>query len=87
MNRPPTQTMREIREVVREEPLMHRPILRALARGPRTVPEIAEAISRPTEETLVWIMGLRRYGKVVELKDPTDDGYFRYSAVDTEARA
>ena len=35
---------RDVREVIREEPLMHRPILAALADGPRTVPEIAEAI-------------------------------------------
>ena len=43
---------RETREIVREEPFMQARILGALAAGPRTVPEIAEAIDRPTHETM-----------------------------------
>ncbi len=72
---------RDIREVIREEPLMHRPILKALAGGPLTVPEIAAAIGHPTEEVLYWVMGMRRYGMLAESKDPTDEGYFSYAAV------
>ncbi|MDA8345417.1 MAG: MarR family transcriptional regulator [Thermaerobacter sp.] len=72
---------RDIREIIREEPLMHRPILKALAAGPLTVPEIAEAIGRPADEVLFWVMGMRRYGMVTESKDPTDEGYFSYGAV------
>jgi hypothetical protein len=30
-------------------------------------------------------MGMRRYGHVVEVPDPTDEGYFRYAAVRQEA--
>jgi predicted Rossmann fold nucleotide-binding protein DprA/Smf involved in DNA uptake len=87
MNATPGRKVREIREVVREEPLMHRPILQALVAGPRTIPEIAAEIGRPAEEVLVWVMGMRRYGKVAELPDPTDDGYFRYAAKDVEVQA
>ncbi len=72
--------IREPREIIREEPLMHRPILEALAAGPLTVPEIAEAIDRPAHEVLFWVMGMRRYGKLVEAAE--DDGYFRYGAVE-----
>ena len=43
-----TTLVRDIREIVREEPLMHRPILEALAGGPLTVLEIAAAIGHPT---------------------------------------
>jgi len=43
---------REVREVVREEMVMHGRILDALKEGPRTVPEIAEAIGCPTHEVL-----------------------------------
>ena len=71
-------TIRDPREVIREEPLMHRPILAALAAGPLTVPEIAAAIGRPSEETLYWVMGMRRYGALAEIGDADDDGYFHY---------
>lgn len=73
-----TAALRDPREVIREEPLMHRPILEALAAGPLTVPQIATAIARPSEETLYWVMGMRRYGLLAELPDSDDDGYFRY---------
>jgi predicted Rossmann fold nucleotide-binding protein DprA/Smf involved in DNA uptake len=71
---------REMREVVREEMAMHGPILDALRDGPRTVPEIAEAVGRPAHEVVVWVMGMRRYGWLSEVKGSADDGYFRYQA-------
>jgi len=71
---------REMREVVREEMAMHGRILDALKEGPRTVPEIAEAIGRPTHEVVVWVMGMRRYKWLSEVKGSADDGYFRYQA-------
>ena len=76
-----TNTMqREIREVVREEMAMHGAILAALKDGPRTVPEIAEAIGAPTREVVIWVMGMRRYGWLSEIKGSEGDGYFRYQA-------
>jgi hypothetical protein len=77
-----TSTKRDIREVMREEPLMHHLILQALRPGPMTVPELSQAIGRPTEEVVLWVMGMRRYGKIRELTGPTDGGYFRYQATD-----
>lgn len=82
-----SQTLRDPREIVREEMTMHGVITAALADGPLTVPQIAEAIGRPADEVVFWVMGMRRYGKLREQKDPTDDGYFRYGAVDWEVRA
>jgi predicted Rossmann fold nucleotide-binding protein DprA/Smf involved in DNA uptake len=78
-------TLRNPREIIREEPLMHQPILAALKKGPLTVPEIAEQIGHPANEVLFWVMGMRRYGHVVEVEDPTDEGYFRYAGVRQEA--
>ena len=78
-------TLRNPREVIREEPLMHRPILAALNTGPLTVPEIAAQIGHPSHEVLFWVMGMRRYGHVVEVEDPTDVGYFRYASARKEA--
>lgn len=69
---------REIREVIREEPLMRGRILELLDAGPRTVPEIAEAIGSPAHEVVLWVMGMRRYGWLVEVKATPVDGYFRY---------
>ena len=79
--------LREMREVVREEPLMHRPIEAALADGPLTIPAIAAAIGKPAHETLIWVMGMRRYGKVVELPEADDDGYFQYALKAKGARS
>jgi len=72
---------RDLREVIREEPLWHRPILQVLARGAMTVPEIAQAIGQPPDEVLLWVMGMRRYGLVVEIGDPNDEGYYAYRAL------
>jgi predicted Rossmann fold nucleotide-binding protein DprA/Smf involved in DNA uptake len=70
---------RDVREVVREEPVMRAAILSALHDGPLTVPEIARAIGAPTHEVVLWVMGMRRYGWVAEIKGATVDGYFQYA--------
>ncbi len=80
------QTPRDPREVIREEPLMHQPILRALRDGPLTVPQIAERTGAPPREVLVWVMGMRRYGHLVELPEADDDGYYQYAAAREGAR-
>ena len=77
-------TNREFREVIREEPVMRTRILAALGDGPLTVPQIAAAIDAPTREVVFWVMGMRKYGYVAEIKEVTDEGYFRYQAVPRE---
>lgn len=74
--------MRDLREVVREEPLARRRILRALETGPKSVPELAAELECPPEEAMTWLMGLRKYGYVAEVEGGADgEGYFRYEAV------
>ncbi len=73
--------IRDTREIIRDEQLMRAPILRLLAAGPRTIPEIAQALDKPPHEVVLWVMGLRKYGWVSEIKEVGDDGYFRYQAV------
>lgn len=75
---------RDLREVIREEPVMRAAILELLRAAPQTVPEIASAMDCPTHEVLFWIMGMRRYGWVREVKGATDDGYFRYEAIEKD---
>ncbi len=72
---------REVREVVREEPIMRARILELLGNGPLTVPELAAAMDCPTREVLFWVMGMRRYGRVHEVGGADGDGYFRYEAI------
>jgi predicted Rossmann fold nucleotide-binding protein DprA/Smf involved in DNA uptake len=71
-------THRDVREVMREEPVMRSRILEALRGGPLTVPEIAAAIGAPPHEVVFWVMGMRRYGWLAEVKGNTVDGYFQY---------
>ena len=73
---------RDVREIIRDEPLMRSRILEALAEGPLTVPELATALSFPEREVMFWMMGLRKYGHVAEVAAAAADGYFRYQAVE-----
>ena len=73
-------TNRDPREVIREEPVMRPRILAALASGPLTVPQIAEAVGAPAHEVVFWVMGMRRYGWLAEIKGSDGDGYFTYEA-------
>ena len=75
---------RSVREIVRDEQVMRRRIMAALADGPLTVPEIAAAVAKPTHEVMFWVMGLRKYGWLGEIKVVTDEGYFRYQVVERE---
>ncbi len=75
---------REVREIVRDEHLMRRHILKALKEGPLTVPEIAQAIDKPAHEVVFWVMGMRKYGYLAETKETNDDGFYLYAAVERE---
>lgn len=79
-------TNRDPREVMREEPIMHRRVLDALAVDPHTVPEIAAELGVPTHEALLWVMGMRRYGYLREVKGSAADGYFRYEPAGRDAK-
>ena len=75
---------RDVREIVRDEQVMRRRILEVLADGPLTVPEIAAVIERPSHEAMFWVMGLRKYSWVAEIKEVNDDGYYQYQVVERE---
>jgi hypothetical protein len=77
-------TIRDVREIIRDEQFMRARILKVLEDGPHTIPEIAAAIGKPTHEVVFWVMGMRKYGWVAEIKEVDDDGYFPYQAVPRE---
>jgi predicted Rossmann fold nucleotide-binding protein DprA/Smf involved in DNA uptake len=72
---------RDIRDVVRDEPLVRDRLLELLAPGPMTVPELAAAAGLPAEEVMIWVMGMRKYGYVVEEKGSGRVFEYRYAAV------
>jgi hypothetical protein len=75
---------RDVREIIRDEQAMRGRILEVLESGPQTIPQIAEALGKPSREVVFWVMGLRKYGWVAEIKEVDDDGYFPYQAVPRE---
>jgi len=79
-----TAPIRDVREIVRDEQFMRGRILKALESGPLTIPQIAAAIGKPTHEAVFWVMGLRKYGWVAEIKEVDDEGYFQYQTVPRE---
>ena len=82
-----SEPLRSVREVIREEPLRHDAILEAVADGGLTIVEIAEHIGHPAHEVVYWVMGMRRYGHLIEDAEADDEGYFHYSATRQEAKA
>jgi predicted Rossmann fold nucleotide-binding protein DprA/Smf involved in DNA uptake len=76
-----TELLRDTREVIRDEHVMRPVILAALAAGPLTVPQIAEAIDQPVREVVFWVMGMRKYGHVVDA-EADEDGDLLYRAVE-----
>ena len=69
---------RDLGEVLRDEMVMKDRIASLLREGPKTIPEIAEALACPVREVTLWVMAMRRYGSLEELPKPKADDYFRY---------
>jgi predicted transcriptional regulator len=68
------------RETSRQEFSARKKILDLLrAKGPLTVPEIAQALSMPAEKAHWWLMGFVRYNQVKASEKADDDGYYHYS--------
>ncbi|NQU41382.1 MAG: MarR family transcriptional regulator [Lentisphaerae bacterium] len=69
---------REMLEIVQDEMVMKDRIAALLAQGPRTIPEIAEALHHSSYEVTIWLFAMRRYGDVEEIGRADVDGYFKY---------
>ena len=67
---------KELLERSRAQTKTRKKIIQALEDGPKTVPEIAEATAMPSHEVLWKLMGMRKYGLVVEGEEC--DGYYQY---------
>jgi predicted transcriptional regulator len=72
-------------ESVRRNNAAKTAIKRALAGGPLTVPEIAEAAGLSTSTVLWMVTAMRKYGAVLE--DSTDGSYVRYALAARDSRS
>ncbi len=70
---------RDIREIVHDEMIMRDRIAKLLKDGPRTIPELAEAMGYPSHEVGIWLFAMRRYGEVDVIGEPDVNGYFKYA--------
>ena len=73
---------RDLAEVLRDGMANADRLLAVLDDGPRTIPEIASAMSCPTREATLWVMALRRYGRVAEVPRSPGEEYYRYKRVE-----
>ncbi len=62
----------------RAEMAAHRRIKEALAKGPKTVPELSGALGMPSWQVMMYLMAMRRYSLVEELPKERRDRYYRY---------
>lgn len=74
--------MRDLPEVLRDGMANADRLLALLAEGPRTIPEIAAALRCPPREATLWVMALRRYGRIAEVPRAPEDEYYRYKRVE-----
>jgi len=75
---------RELVERNRQQSMTRKRITEALRSKPSTVPELAREIDQPSHEVLWHVMGMKKYGKVVEAEQV--DGYFKYQLIDETRR-
>jgi predicted transcriptional regulator len=69
---------RDLAEIFRDEMYMHDKIVNILEAGPKTIVEIAEELNYPSDEVMKWVMGMRRYGAVIEMPKDRADDYYKY---------
>jgi predicted Rossmann fold nucleotide-binding protein DprA/Smf involved in DNA uptake len=73
-----TVKLRDMLDIAQDEMIMRDHIAALLEQGPKTIPEIADALGHPTREVTIWLFGMRRYGMVEEIGRADVDGYFQY---------
>ena len=75
---------KELLQRNREQTQTRKQIATTLKDGPKTVPEIAAATGLASHRLFWCLMGMRKYGQVVEGQER--DGYFEYALKPQEER-
>jgi hypothetical protein len=69
---------RDVAEVVRDEMVVRHRIADLVQDGPKTIPELAEALGCPSREVVFWVMAMWRYGMLEPAGNAGEDGHYRY---------
>jgi predicted transcriptional regulator len=69
---------RDLNEILRDEMFMQDKIKSLLQAGPKTISEIATELGYPSNEVMIWVMSMRRYGIITEIPKERVDDYYRY---------
>ena len=77
---------RDRSEIMRDEMVMQDRIAALLHEGPKTIPEIAEALHCPAPEVTLWVMAMRRYGTLAELPKGKAEDYYQYGLAQNRKR-
>ena len=72
------EVIRDLAEVLRDEMYMRDKMIDLLQKGPKTIVEIAGELGCPSSEVMKWVMGMRRYGIVIEMPKDRADDYYQY---------
>jgi hypothetical protein len=75
---------KELVERSRRQAKTHKLLTTALQDGPKTVPEIAGITGLPSHEVLWHVMGMKKYGQIVEGEER--DNYYEYALKPEEER-
>ena len=78
-------SLRNLKEVLRDEMVERERIAEVLRSGPKTIPELAEALNAPLPDVTKWLMAMRRYGRVHELPKGRADDYYPYELAEAGA--
>ena len=68
---------KQLKERVSEQTKIRKKIAEALRDKPRTVPEISEISGIPAHKVLFYLMGMKKYGEVIEGEERDD--YYEYA--------
>ena len=70
------ETVERARQAIKAQTQDIKKIQDQLQSGPKTIPEIADAIQMPSSLVLRYVAGLKKYGVLVE--GVKEDDYFKY---------
>ena len=74
--------LRDLPEILRDEPMERDRLAKVLREGPHTIPELADRLQAPPYEVTKWVMAMRRFGRVRDLPKGRQDDYYRYELVE-----
>ena len=73
-----SDSVKTAQELLKSQQTVRKALMKALAGGPRTVPQLAEAVGLPAHEVLWHIAAMKKYGQVAEAGMDEEAEYYLY---------